>query len=54
MNPIVSKFVKINLNFYRKTCQTYSQLSSIDVEGLRGTSAIYDGDDKGDTNLKKL
>ena len=54
MNPLVIRFMRLNMIFFKKSCSTFSQLNSIDTEGLRMTAALYGGENSRDTTLKKL
>jgi len=55
MNPLVVRFMRLNMSFFRKSCSNFIQLNSIDTEGLRMTAELYGGkSDTRDTTLKKL
>lgn len=54
MNPLVIRFMRLNMIFFKKSCSAFSQLNSIDTEGLRMTAALYGGENSRDTTLKKL
>jgi len=54
MNPLVVRFVRLNMVFFKKSCSAFSNLKSIDTEGLRMTASLYGKDDNRDTTLKKL
>ena len=54
MNPLVIRFMRLNMIFFKKSCNAFSQLNSIDTEGLRMTAALYGDEKTRDTTLKKL
>lgn len=55
MNPLVVRFMRLNMTFFRKSCSNFIQLNSIDTDGLRMTAELYGGkNDTRDTTLKKL
>jgi len=55
MNPLVSRFMKLNMTFFRKSCSNFAQLNSIDTEGLRASIALYENKSgSNDPSLKRL
>jgi len=54
MNPLVVRFMRLNMIFFKRSCSSFIKLNSIDTEGLRMTAALYGKDDTRDTTLKKL
>ena len=54
LNPIVTRFMKANLDFFRKANGTMSQLGSMDPDGKRTTKELYDTSKSPDPLLHKL